>query len=218
MNVYEYVGNQPINRTDPLGLQKFVACPMNTCNRWTLAIDTVAAGGIYGGGGIIVGARLKADFEKCCMLRYEYPYTYYGAGIAAGLKISWSITSGEQEFTTSCIGWKAHEGAGRVTTVGVGGLAVYSIMWVTTPQAYLFFHGWGGGACNIWGIWSVHVRLFLTPYWPTGVVVPHRMRDHFLVKATLTAKIPCDVALCRVFSQALQKADASKEENANESE
>ncbi len=137
---YLMVNNNTIHNVDYLGL-----CPKNTCDRWKL---TIVSTGTFGDtqAGMIIGAELEAD-DDCCMDNYENSYFYYGAGIGGGAGFSFSLNvDGYGEwFDTSCISWEDHEGIGKATSSAAGFYYHWGALWVTTPQVYLYYEGWGRG-------------------------------------------------------------------------
>jgi len=130
---YMFVENNPLNQIDRLGL-----CPSGTCDKWT--IQFVLARTVFiTGGGLDLRTRLIAD-KKCCIEPHERYYQYLGVGLGAGAGFSeWTINLriGSKEFSTACVGWKDHEGIGRVTGWGLGIIFTFGQMIVTTPQTYL---------------------------------------------------------------------------------
>jgi len=81
MNLYAYVGNDPINMMDPTG--EFTI---------SIGIDTEATSPIGGGGE--VGGFLNIDFDKGTVTIGTYTSTKQLAGVDAGASLSGQVTGG----------------------------------------------------------------------------------------------------------------------------
>ncbi len=132
-------------------------CPEGTCDKWTLSVDTVAAGGVILSG-LVIDTVLRASSD-CCITPARKQYVFAGFGGGPFADASGAVNVGlDHDFETPCIGYSDHAGFGFAVGVGVGIGVHWSSVGVSTPHTRVTIDGFdtvgfGAGASYVLGRW-----------------------------------------------------------------
>jgi len=120
---------------EPSRDRKPKCCPRDTCDTWILSIESITAGGMYSSWAFAMAK--STAHESCCMSRYSKLYTFWGGGLGFGLNFSHSKGSDDDwaAFSTDCIPWDKHNGAGRITTAGLVVVGGAGHVFASIPMA-----------------------------------------------------------------------------------